>query len=149
METIRGSLQMMCRAMNGGWTGMAEALGTSVQRLQNRIYARKGQAVSVKTALQMQDASQTTYFAEAVARHSGGVFIPVPPIGDIGEEDIQKKYLQLLERFGEHAREYREAIADRQVCKRERRKLETIGGEICTLTAEINQYTFHLFCKQD
>lgn len=149
MDTIKGSYQMMCRAINGGWAAMAQTLSTSVTSLQNSVYCRKGQQMSVARALAMQAASGTTYFAEAVARHSGGVFVEQPPSHPFGNEDIQEKYVELLEKVGSLARRYREATADNQVNRYERRDLETLGHQICQLVTQINQLTFRIYCTQE
>lgn len=149
MERIKGSWQMMCRAMNGGYAAMATALDTTVRSLENRIYGRKGQDMPVRLAMRMQDVSGTTYFAEAVARDSGGVFIALPPAGEFGNVDIQEKYVELLDRVGALAREYREATADNEVDRSERRALEKLGNQICQLVTQINQMTFRIYCKQD
>lgn len=149
VDRIRGSLQMMCRAMNGGWSAMGAALGMTVSSLENRVYGRKGQDITVATAMRMQQASDTCYFAEAVAAASGGVFVALPPFGEAGNIDIQQKYVELIEQVGALAREYREATADDEVCTAERRRLERLGHRICQLVTQINQMTFRIYCKQD
>lgn len=146
---IRGSFQMMCRAVSGGWEGMATALEMSVPALKNRVYELKGQQPTVGLAMQMQDLSQTTYFAEAVARASGGVFILLPQVDDLGNADIQEKYVELMDRVGALAREYRDATADNHVDRHERRVLNLLGNEICQLVTQINQLTFRIFSSED
>lgn len=149
MDNIKGSFQMMCRAINGGWEAMSAKLSMSRTSLENRVYARKGQQMTVALAMAMQAHSQTAYFAEAVARDSGGVFIQIPPANEIGNVDIQAKYIELLERVGDLAREYREATEDNEVDGRERKTLERLGNQICQLVTQINQLTFRIFSKQD
>lgn len=140
---------MMCRATNGGYDGMARALGTSVCSLRNRIFGRKGQQMPVRLAMAMQGASGTTYFAEAVAMASGGVFVALPPLSHLHGVDIQEKYVELLDKVGALAREYRHATADNEVCPGERRALTAIGNDICQLVTQINEITFRLYCKQE
>ncbi|GGY03666.1 YmfL family putative regulatory protein [Paludibacterium paludis] len=147
-QRIIGSLRMMARAMNGGWKGMAEALDTTVLKLQNRVYCRKGQEPTVSLALRMQQASETTYFAEAVAVASGGIFVRMPAVEDLGNEEIQEKFLELLETVGEHVRAYREVTADDEINDQERRRLEGIAHSICQLVTNINWLTFRIYCKQ-
>lgn len=149
MDRIKGSWQMMCRAMNGGYATMATVLGTTVRSLENRIYGRKGQDMPVRLAMRMQEASGTTYFAEAVAISSGGVFIALPPADQLHGVDIQEKYVELLDKVGSLAREYRKSTADNQICRSERRTLTDIGNEICQLIMQINEITFRIYCKQD
>lgn len=149
VENLKGSYQMMCRAINGGWEGMAKAMQTTVTSLQNSVYCRKGQQMTVSRAMAMQAASDTDYFAEAVARASGGVFIALPPADALRNIDIQEKYVELLDQVGALAREYREATADNDVNHAERRALERLGNRICQLVTQINQMTFRIYCKQE
>ncbi|WP_052262865.1 YmfL family putative regulatory protein [Chromobacterium violaceum] len=149
MESLKGSYQMMCRAMNGGWAAMAQALGASVTSLQNSAYCRKGQQMTVKRAMAMQAASRTTYFVEAVARECGGVFIALPPATEFDNADIQEKYVELLELVGSLARTYREATKDNEVDRYERRDLKALEYQICQLVTQINQMTFLIYCKQE
>ncbi|MXR37998.1 YmfL family putative regulatory protein [Craterilacuibacter sinensis] len=149
MDKIRGSLQMMCRATNGGWAGMAATQGMSLTALENRVYARKGQEITVSCAMAMQSASGTTYFAEAVAQESGGLFIRLPTAEAVGAEDIQEQFIQMLEKAGEFAAEWRRATADDEVSKREKRQLGSLATDLCRHVHEILHTTFKIFCKQD
>lgn len=149
MDSIKGSYQMMCRATNGGWAAMAASLGMSLTALQNRVYARKGQEVTVARAMDMQQASGTTYFAEAVASESGGLFIKLPTADCLSTEDIQEQFIQMLEKAGEFAAEWRRATDDNEVCKREKRQLGGLANDLCRHVHEILHTTFNIFCKQD
>ncbi|OHX20417.1 hypothetical protein BI344_22430 [Chromobacterium sphagni] len=137
----------MCKAMPGGWPAMAAALGFSKDGLENRVYERKGQSVSVHEALQMQAFSGTTLFAEAVAAEAGGVFIPLPDVATVDDEEIQRVYMELVDEVGRLAREWREATRDGEVDKRERQRLEGIRDAICTKVTQMNHLTFQVFCR--
>ncbi|POA97173.1 hypothetical protein C2134_18425 [Chromobacterium sinusclupearum] len=147
MDTIRISYQSMCKAMPGGWPVMAAALGMSKDALENRVYERKGQSVSVHEALQMQAFSGTTLFAEAVAAEACGVFIPLPDVAAVDDEEIQRVYMELVDEVGRLAREWREATRDGEVDKRERQRLEAIRDAICTKVTQMNHLTFQVFCR--
>ncbi|WP_152966538.1 YmfL family putative regulatory protein [Gulbenkiania mobilis] len=149
MDSIRGSYQMMCCATNGGWSAMAASQGISLTALQNRVYGRKGQEITVSRAMAMQAISGTTYFAEAVAHESGGLFIKLPTVGDLSAEDIQEQFIEMLEKAGEFAAEWRRATADDEVCKREKRQLGHLATDLCQQVQEILHTTFTIFCKQD
>lgn len=146
---IRGSYQMMCRATNGGFAAMAAAQNMSSSSLENRIYGRKGQRISVDLALSMQATSGTKYFAAAVAHASGGVFVELPQHEQLDNIDIHEKYVELLDRVGALARKYREATGDGVVDKSERRTLEFLGNTICQLVTQINLMTFKIYCQAD
>ncbi|OHX15348.1 hypothetical protein BI343_03110 [Chromobacterium amazonense] len=137
----------MCKAMAGGWSAMAAALGFSKDGLENRVYERKGQAVSVHEAMQMQAFSGTTLFAEAVAAEAGGVFIPLPDVAAVDDEEIQRVYMELVDEVGRLAREWSEATRDGEVDKRERQRLEAIRDAICTKVTQMNHLTFQVFCR--
>lgn len=74
---------------------------------------------------------------------------PLPPADQLHGVDIQEKYVELLDKVGALAREYRKSTADNQVCRSERRTLTDIGNEICRLVTQINEITFRIYCKQD
>lgn len=149
VESIKGSYQMMCRAINGGWEAMAALQGMSKTALANRVYARKGQEITVSRAMAMQAASGTTYFAEAVAHESGGLFIKLPTVDAVAAEDIQEQFIEMLEKAGEFAAEWRRATADDEVCKHEKRQLGHLATDLCQHVQEILHTTFNIFCKQD
>ncbi|MBM2883152.1 hypothetical protein JFK97_02000 [Chromobacterium phragmitis] len=148
MDRLRMAYQDMCRTMAGGWSAMAAALGFSKDGLENRVYERKGQAVSVHEAMQMQAFSGSSRFAEAVAAESGGVFVPLPDIGAVDDEEIQRVYMELVDEVGRLAREWREATRDGEVDKRERQRLEAIRDAICAKVTQMNHLTFQVFCKK-
>jgi len=126
---------------------MAAAMGLSKDGLENRVYERKGQSVDVHEALQMQDFSRTTLFAEAVAAESGGVFIPLPAVDGVDVEEIHTVYMELVDEVGKLAREWREATRDGEVDQKERQRLEEVRAAICTKVTQMNHLTFQVFCK--
>ncbi|WP_047258443.1 YmfL family putative regulatory protein [Chromobacterium subtsugae] len=148
MDRLRTAYQTMCKAMPGGWAAMAAALGFSKDGLENRVYERKGQAVSVHEAMQMQAFSGSSIFAEAVAADSGGVFVPLPDIDTVDDAEIQRVYMELVDEVGRLAREWREATRDGEVDKRERQRLEAIRDAICAKVTQMNHLTFQVFCKK-
>ncbi|WP_083339092.1 YmfL family putative regulatory protein [Chromobacterium sphagni] len=147
MDRLRTAYQTMCKAMPGGWPAMAAALGFSKDGLENRVYERKGQSVSVHEALQMQAFSASSSFAEAVAAESHGVFIPLPEIDVVDDKEIQRVYMELVDEVGKLAREWREATRDGEVDRKERQRLEGIRDAICTKVTQMNHLTFQVFCR--
>ncbi|MFK7089315.1 YmfL family putative regulatory protein [Chromobacterium violaceum] len=147
MDRLRTAYQAMCKAMPGGWAAMAAALGFSKDGLENRVYERKGQSVSVHEAMQMQAFSGSAVFAEAVAAETGGVFVPLPDISTVDDAEIQRVYMELVDEVGRLAREWREATRDGEVDKRERQRLEAIRDAICAKVTQMNHLTFQVFCR--
>lgn len=148
MDRLRSSYQQMCRAMPGGWAAMAAALGLSKDSLENRVYERKGQEITVHQAMQMQALSDTGLFAQAVAADSGGVFIQLPQVEQVDTEEIQALYMELVDEVGKLAHEWREATRDGEVCKKERARLDAIRQAICTKATQMNALTFQVFCRE-
>lgn len=146
---LREAYKAMIAAYNGGWAAMAAALGMSQSSLENRIYERKGQSVSVHLAEQLQSTSGTTFFAEAIARKSGGVFIQLPDIPEVGNDELFEKFLQLNERLGDLSREYQSATADSIVDQREWARLNRMADDMHRTIAEIMAITQKVFMVKE
>ncbi|AEK63194.1 YmfL family putative regulatory protein [Collimonas fungivorans] len=144
---LRQSYLSMIKQFSGGWDAISAALGMSRDALENRIYERKGQSLCVDTALQMQAFSSTTYFAEAIATASGGVFVAMPSAVDIDNEALLNKFNQLHSHIGLLSRRFSEATADGEVDKRERADLSAIGDEIHKDMQELLGLTFRIYCR--
>ena len=128
---------------------MSAALGLSRYALENRIYERKHQGIRVDVALQMQEFSQTTYFAEAVAAASGGVFIKLPDPEWMDDDVLQNKFHQLLAEFGTLSNEYLKGIEDGEIDKREKTVLSGIADNMHKLLTELMHVMFQIYCRQE
>lgn len=144
---MRASYLTMIRAFAGGWDAMAAALGWSRQGLENRIYELKGQSILVETALQMQAFSNTTHFAEAVAKESGGVFLRLPEVGELGRDDLLDRFNEVYAEIGEFSAKFREAVRDNEIDRSERHDLEDIAQQIHRSTEELLALTFQVYCR--
>lgn len=145
MDAIRIAYQQMCRAMPGGWATMAASLGMSIDALENRVYERRGQEVTVHLARQMQANSGTTLFAEAIAAAAGGVFVALPQPGEHGAEEIMGVYMQLVDEVGRLAREWTDSTADGVLDGREIARLEQLRQNICAQVTKMHQLTLQVF----
>ncbi len=146
---IRKSYLLMIRAFPGGWDAMAPALGMSRDGLENRIYERKGQSVLVETALQMQQFSGSTCFAEAVAQVSGGIFMSLPERGEHDRDELLAKFNDLYARLGELSTTFRESVEDGEIDPRERADLAEAGQRIHRTVAELLALTFQIYCRKE
>jgi hypothetical protein len=115
----RQSYLAMIRAFPGGWDAMCAALGMSRDALENRIYERRGQGVLVETALQMQEFSGTTHFAECMAQASGGIFLALPRFEGIADMELLDAYTDLIADEGQFAKDFRDALADGKITRKE------------------------------
>ena len=145
----RTAAKQMIAAYPGGWPAMAAALGISQASLENRVYERKGQTISVHIMRQMQSISGTKYFAMAAAKEAGGTFVPLPELPALGNDELFQKFLTLNAKLGELSCEYQEATEDDEVDNREWERLSRISDEIHRAVMEIMTITEKVFRKND
>lgn len=143
---IRKSYLSMIRAFPGGWDAMAGALGMTRDALENRIYERKGQSVLVETALQMQQFSGTTHFAEAVAQISGGLFMKLPDHAGHDRDELLAKFNELYGELGDLSIKFKASVEDGEIDKRERADLSDVGQSIHRTVEELLALTFQIYC---
>ena len=146
---IKKSYLGMIKAFPGGWDAIAAALGMSRNGLENRVYERKGQGVTVDTALQLQAFSGTTLFAEAVAASSGGAFVKLPEDICDGNEALAKKFRDIYIRLGVFASHFEEATADEVIDPRERACLDADIDGLQRGLSELMALTIRVYCKPD
>ena len=137
----------MIKEFPGGWDAMAGALGMTRDALENRIYERKGQSVLTETALQMQQFSSSTHFAEAVAQVSGGVFMKLPEHGDHDRDELLAKFNELYAELGDLSIKFKVSIEDGEIDKRERADLSDVGQHIHRTVEELLTLTFQIYCR--
>jgi hypothetical protein len=142
---IKNSYLAMIKAYPGGWGAMSGALGMTQSALENRIYERKGQAVLVETAMQMQAFSGTTLFAESIARASGGVFVKIPEVGEVDNDALLLKFNELHAHLGMLSRRFGEYTKDGELTEREQRDLRDISDEIHMTMQELLQLTVRVY----
>lgn len=95
-----------------GIAGVAKRIGRSPQVLYNKFSESMPQSEpSVREALAMADAIETTVFAEAVAEHFGGVFVRLPNASG-SDDGLLQDYMDIMQRLGDLAREVTEARQD-------------------------------------
>lgn len=144
---IRHSYLDMIKAFPGGWDAMAAALGFSRSGLENRIYERKGQDVSVHDSLQMQVLSNTTYFAETVAELSNGYFTLHQDLSFDDKDNLMEKYIAFSAKYGELARVHMDAIEDGEIDDKERAELMEIKRNLHSMLENIFQLSMHIYHK--
>lgn len=146
MATRQDYLDMI-RAYPGGWAAMAGALGLSKDALENRIYERKGQTMTVHLAEQMQAFSGTTLFAEGVSRDAGGVFLKLPESRDVGNEELLSEFNLLYANLGELSSKFRVYVKDNEINKTERADLDGVAQQIHRTVEELLALTYRVYCK--
>lgn len=104
--------------------------------LENRIYERKGQGVLIETALQMQEFSGTTHFAEAIAAVTGGTFVKLPE-GEFENTDLMRKFNELYAELGRFSTDFNEAIEDNEINRREEALLRNGADRVHKVLREL------------
>jgi len=146
---IRKSYVKMARDFPGGLVALAAAMGRTEAATRNRIYACKGQQMTVEDALVMQSLSGTTHFAEAVAAESGGVFMALPEPDESDRGELFEKFAELYAELGELSGQMKSAVADGEIDHRERRGIAETGQDIHRILQELLQLTFAVYCRPE
>lgn len=131
-----------------GWIGTAATLGISKKALEARAYGFNGMNMHVPTAMNLQAYSGTTYFAQAVAHASGGVFMELPSEDDTNGEALDESLLLLCEQLGKLAKTYREAKKDGVIDRKEHADLSHIANDLHATLKKSMHVMFKVYCKE-
>lgn len=148
MSGLRQAYLKTIRAFPGGWDAMCAALGMTRDALENRVYERRGQDVTVQTALMMQSFAGTTSVVEAMAVESGGVFVKLPAQDDVSEEVASAKFQELVEEVGELSKEFRAAMADHKISGKEQVRINDVIDRINRTTGEFRALVKCFYCDE-
>lgn len=146
---LRKAVVRMVNAVNGGWTVAAAHLGMTENALRNRVYETKGQTLSTNDKIALQELSDTKLFVEALAAISGGTFVRLPEIGQIGSESVQLMFNEMYAELGEHFKLFMAAIAgDGVIDTTERNDIEAHGAELHRKVEQLQALMFSLYCRR-
>lgn len=145
----RQALLGMIKAFPGGWDSMSAAMGMTRDALENRVYERRGQSVSLDLAVQMQKTSGTTLLAQAIATDAGGVFYKLVEPGSVDREELHDKFQELYQELGRLSHQYVEFTSDNHIDKRERSQLEVTADEIHQTVRELVGLMFAIYCPAE
>jgi hypothetical protein len=139
--------EMITRRIRGGWTVAAAHIGMSVNALENRVYEKKGQQLSVRDSLALQYLAGNTMVADWVCTQSGGTFVKLPEGDDIGNQELLVRFNELYGELGHLSIEFNESIKDGQITDAEADKLKAVAAEIHKKTEELLALSFKIFRK--
>lgn len=137
MASLRECLKQMIDAFGHGTEALAASMGLSASGFHNRRYEIKGQAFDVAELLVIQQKSGTAAFAEYVARESGGVFVALPDVADVDNDELLEKQQLLIEEVGTLAHKLRDAIRTDGIDRAEQAELEEETRKLFRLSREL------------
>lgn len=143
---LRKALLATINAINGKWVVASAHLGMTESALKNRAYETKGQSLSTSDALELQQLSETTHFAQAIAEASGGAFVKLPEPGDIENESIQVLFNENYAELGRLFSAYVAASSDGVIDASEREELECLGAQIHRKVQTLLGVIFSVYC---
>ncbi|MBF0690617.1 DNA-binding protein [Providencia alcalifaciens] len=123
--------------------------GVTAQSLFNRLRTDGDQLFPFGWAMVLQQASGNHFIANAVAKASGGIFVPQPDIGDIDNEDINIRLMEALSAIGEYCECIKESIADGEVDDAEREKIEERLYLASLKLQEHASLVYRVFCRPE
>ena len=121
MELREAKLKMI-DAVPGGWATAAGFLGLTENALRNRVYEVKDQKLPDEKSLMLQELSKTSYYADAIARASGGVFVRLPD-AECENEDLMRKFNELYVLMGNFSRNFDTALSNDNVIDKQEEEI--------------------------
>ncbi len=130
----------------GGYAEAAEWLGVTENALFNRLRVDGDQIFPLGWAMVLQRAGGSTYIADAVARHSQGVFVPLADVDDLDNADINQRLMESIEWIGRHSNFVRKATADGVIDADERAQIEENSYQVIAKFQEHVTLLYRVFC---
>lgn len=130
------ALHLDAKRYPGGIAALARIVGRSAGVLHNKfseamptydITDREADAL----AAAIREKTGSMAYIEAKCETFGGLFVPLPD-GAAGESDLLQAQLQMMERFGELAREYTDARRDGLITVDEVAAMRVAGHRVIT-----------------
>lgn len=130
----------------GGYAEAAEWLDVTENALFNRLRAEGDQIFPLGWAMVMQRAGGSNHIADAIARHSNGVFVPMADVEDIDNADINQRLMESIEWIGKHSTYLRQATADGVIDAAERQQIEENSYQVITKFQEHISLLYRVYC---
>lgn len=130
----------------GGYAEAAEWLGTSENALFNRLRTEGDQIFPLGWAIVLQRAGGSNHIADAVARHSQGVFVPLADVDEVDNDDINQRLMESIEWIGRHSAFVRKATADGVIDAEERAQIEENSYQVIAKFQEHVTLLYRVFC---
>ncbi|MCU1787491.1 DNA-binding protein [Pectobacterium polaris] len=148
---ITAAMHKLITEFAGGYEAMAQQLSHdgTYNALSNRVRQVGGQMVPLGMAIQMESISGRTDITQAMCKRAGGVFVALPDIDQVDNEELLVKFNELLASLGIFARAHNEFTADGVLDRDETKRMRAKGYRVQCLVAEIMVVTEMLFGEGD
>lgn len=135
--------------LDGGYAEAAEWLGVTENALFNRLRTDGDQIFPLGWAMVLQRAASTNHIANAIARHSNGVFVPLAEVEDVDNGDINQRLMESIEWIGKHSSFIRKATADGVIDADEKAQIEQNSYQVMAKFQEHVALLFRVFCTPE
>ncbi|OAT23530.1 hypothetical protein M977_00439 [Buttiauxella gaviniae ATCC 51604] len=133
----------------GGYSEAAEWIGVTENSLFNRLRSEGDQIFPLGWAMVLQRAGGSHQIADAVARNSNGVFVPLADVDDVDNGDINQRLMESVEWIGKHSQYIRKATADGVIDAEERAQIEEHSYQVMAKWQEHLTLLFRVFCAPE
>lgn len=144
-----GCNQKTITELPGGYSEAAEWLGVTENALFNRLRTDGDQIFPLGWAMVLQRAGGSNHIANAIARHSNGVFVPLAEVEEIENGDINQRLMESVEWIGRHSQYIRKATADGVIDAQERAQIEENSYQVMAKWQEHLTLLFRVFCAPE
>ncbi len=145
---ISDAIHQLITQTPGKYDAMAKQLcplsGTE-NALRNRVRQLAGQVVPLGMAIEMESISGRSDITEAMCKRAGGVFVKLPEVNDIGNDELLIKFNDLLVALGDFGRAHNEFTSDGVLDSDETKRLKAKGYKAQSIIAEIVAVTVMLW----
>ncbi|MCU5775200.1 YmfL family putative regulatory protein [Winslowiella arboricola] len=95
MVDIKETVKAMCKALPGGRSAMAGALGMPITQFNNNLYEKNGCRFFEHHELEaMEDLSGTNLLAEYFAARRGALLVDIPKFDDLDQTELFSKAIK-------------------------------------------------------
>ncbi|EOV6092985.1 YmfL family putative regulatory protein [Klebsiella aerogenes] len=133
----------------GGYAEASEWLDVTENSLFNRLRADGDQVFPFGWAMVLQRAGGSHHIANAIAKASGGVFVPLADVEEVDNADINQRLMESVEWIGKHSQYLRKATADGVIDRDERAQIEANSYQVMAKWQEHLTLLFRVFCAPD
>lgn len=149
---ITGAIHKLITSFDGKYPAMASRLdpesGTE-NALRNRVRQLNGQMVPLGMALEMEAEANSNVITEAIAKYRGGVFVKLPVFEDLDNDELLKKFNELMAGLGDFCRQHNQFTSDGVLDSQEKKALKLTSYNIQCRLSEILVITDLIFGKGD